>query len=450
VTVTPPPEVDEAPEASELDLELELLIEEARARARARRRRLGSAAAALVVLAGIGVVLAGGGGGADSLDLARDRGRPGGAGARTDARLVAALTLRDLVSAFAFDRRPPGTVYAGTLGGRVYRSRDGGRHWTRTATGGPSWTRVDALATDPVNGERVYAGTGAAVFRTVDGGRSWRAGDRGLLPPPPVIARGQVTATPGHRASEGWVNALAVDPSDGNVIYAGTGGGVRKSTDGGRGWKTVLWHGRYMGISGIAIAPTNPQAVYTAAFVSEPATCGAGSKTPCSQRSRIYKTTDAGKTWRSIVEIANAQGYPTALAVDPREPTTLYAAASSSVLKTTDGGVNWSPITDGLPARRQITALAVDPRRAGTVYVGLYSWSGPVGIFKTTDGGLTWNRLTVEYPVTALAVDPAHPATIFAGVELGRPPAGGGTFAIFKSTDNGRTWVSADAPKGTS
>lgn len=449
MTFTPPPELDEVPEPSELDLELQLLIKEARARA--RRRRLGYAAAALVALAAVGVVLAGGGGGVDSFDLGADRRGPGAAGANADARLAAAaLTLRDSVSAFAFDPRPPGTVYAGTLGGRVYRSRDAGRNWTMTATRGPSWTRVDALATDPLHPERLYAGTGAAVFRTVDGGRSWKAGNRGLLPPPPVIARGQVTATPGHRASEGWVSALAVDPSDGDVIYAGTGGGVRKSTDGGRSWKTVLWRGRYMGISALAIAPTSPQAIYAAAFVSEPAGCGAGSNTPCKRSSRVYRTTDGGKTWRSTAGITNPDGYQTFLAVDPRDPTTLYVAAKNAVLRSTDAGVSWTPITDGLPAKRQITALAVDPRRAGTVYIGLYSWSGPVGIFKTSDGGLTWDRLTAEFPVTALAVDPARPATIFAGVELTRPTARQGTFGILKSEDNGRTWVSTGSPKGTS
>jgi hypothetical protein len=52
------------------------------------------------------------------------------------------------------------------------------------------------------------------------------------------------------------VAALAVDPTDSDVVYAGTGGGVRKSTDGGHGWRTVLWHGRYMFVTALTIAPT--------------------------------------------------------------------------------------------------------------------------------------------------------------------------------------------------
>ncbi len=189
-----------------------------------------------------------------------------------------------IVMAFAFDSRAPGTVYAATLGGGVYKTLDAGHHWRSMAAGSIS-DRVDALAVDPHRPGTLYAGTGVAVYKTVNGGRSWQGFNRGLLPPPPVIAPGQVTATPGHREAEGWVGALAVNPTDSDIVYAGTGGGVRKSTDGGRSWRTVFWRGRFMGISALVIAPSTPEVVYAAAFVSEPANCGIGGTTPAVRES---------------------------------------------------------------------------------------------------------------------------------------------------------------------
>ena len=340
-----------------------------------------------------------------------------------------------LVSAFAFDTRAPDTVYAATIGsragqGRIYKTTDGGHRWHSTTTR-PLSTRVDALAADPRHPATLYAGTGVAVFKTMNGGRSWRGWNRGLLPPPPIIAPGQATGTPGWRRGEGWVNVLAVDPTDSNIVYAGTGGGVRMSTDGGHSWRTVLWHGRYMGISSLVIAPTSPQVVYAAAFVEEPANCGPPGTTPCQQSTLLYKSADGGKTWRTtgLGRASNPDGDPTLLAVDPQQPTTLYEATGRTVLKSTDAGRSW-PITYDLPGK-DVTSLSVDPQRSGTVYAGL--WSG--GIYKTTDGGVTWSQ-AIKLPVTALAVDPTRPATIYAGVAKRK-------YRIIRSTDSGRTWAIA-------
>ena len=232
------------------------------------------------------------------------------------------------------------------------------------------------------------------------------------------------------------MGVLAVDPADSDIVYAGTGGGVKKSTDGGRSWRTVLWRGRYMGVSALLIAPTTPQVVYAAAFVSEPADCGIGGTTRCRQRQLLVKTTNGGKTWQQTgLPASNPEGYPEILALDPRRPTTLYAAAGKAVLTSTDAGSSWQPITDGLPAKRQVTSLVVDPRQRGTVYLGLWSRSTAKGIFKTTNGGRTWNQAGARVPVTALAVDPAHPATIYAGVGDNPQPR------ILRSTNSGQSWA---------
>ena len=335
------------------------------------------------------------------------------------------------VVGFGFDARSQSTVYTAMLDGRVYKTPDAGRSWRSIADLG--WSRIDAFAHDAGRPGTLYAGTGEAVYKTVNGGRSWRGASRGLLPPPPVIAPGQVTATPGHREAEGWVTALVVDPKNSDVVYAGTGGGVRKSIDGGRSWRTVLWRGRFMAVSALVIAPTNPQVVYAAGFHSWPSNCGIPGRIRCRQSSWVQRTANGGRTWQATtLPETNPVGYPTRLALDPRQPTTLYVAAGHAVLTSADAGRSWRSITDGLPEKRQVTSLAVDPRQSGTLYIGL--WNG--GIFKTTDSGRTWSNAIAGFPVTALAVDPTQPSTIYAGVAQR-------DYAVMRSTDSGNTWTIA-------
>ena len=88
-----------------------------------------------------------------------------------------------------------------------------------------------------------------------------------------------------------------------------------------------------MSISALVIDPTDPEVVYAAGFQSGPADCGLPSGTRCYQSSVVYKTTNGGKTWRATgFPVSNRRGYPTVLALDPRRPTILYAAAERAVL----------------------------------------------------------------------------------------------------------------------
>ena len=304
---------------------------------------------------------------------------------------------------------------------------DGGAHWQATATSGRGWVGAnEALTADPRHPGTLYAGTQVAVYKTVDGGRSWRPSHRGLFVP-----------HLGDRI-KGWVIALEVDPADTNIVYAGSDR-VSKSSNGGYSWKTVL--PPHLGqsprdnVSAIAIAPTRPEAIY--AIKSDFA----------NGRTAIYKSTDGGTTWHATTSVPGtyAYGFATALAVDPRDPTTVYAAIGANVLKTTNTGKTWQPIADGLPiaaagrgscrCRGGVTALAVDPRRTGIVYAALSEG----GIYKTTNGGQTWMRAVYQpFAMNAVAVDPARPATIYA--------AGAGAWPeprILRSTDGGHTWATA-------
>jgi hypothetical protein len=136
-----------------------------------------------------------------------------------------------------------------------------------------------------------------------------------------------------------------------------------------------------------------------------------------------------------------------ALAVDPQNPATLYAAApGGGVFKSTDGGANWASASNGIPSR-SVTALAIDPTVPSTLYAAAFGTGTidalvPSGaLFKSVDGGQSWVQLPID-PVTfapapnatppnAIAIDPQTPSTLFVATSGG----------IFKSLDGGQTWT---------
>jgi photosystem II stability/assembly factor-like uncharacterized protein len=443
VTVTTPPcpaEIEENRDLQQRVADLEALIEEARRRARRRRQGYG-AAAVLVIAAGVAAFIGFGGrngGDAGRAALAHDPGSESpAANAVSTAPLGALPGVTYFVSGFAFDRRRPDTVYVAATGatGHVYKTTDGGANWRPTATKGAGWGRVDALTSDPRRPGTLYAGTDVAVYKTVDGGRSWRPWNRGLFPAP-----GEASPSPGSpkyhfgtpgspswNRGEGWVTAVAVDPANSSIVYAGAGG-LRKSTDSGHAWHLVLQprSANHFAVSAIASAPTSPEAVY--AIGSD-----------VNGRTSVYRSTDAGKNWRLTggrgAVFVNGAGWGNALAVDPRRPTTIYAAIGSTLVRSKDAGGSWDPIMRGLPGE-VIATLATDPQRPGTLYAGLHGR----GIYKTSDEGRTWHPVLAGYAIGALAIDPAQPATIYAA---GNATTRKQTFRILRSTDGGQTWASA-------
>jgi photosystem II stability/assembly factor-like uncharacterized protein len=429
VTVTAPPRGPEIEQDRDLErrvAELEALIEEARRRARRRRQRNG--AAALLLAGACAAVLIGFGGhdgGAGTAATARAPGSHGSAAKGESAPLGALPPDAGRPEAVAFDPRGPQIVYVMTQG-HVFKTTDGGAHWQATATRGSGWVGAnEALTADPRHPGTLFAGTQAAVYKTVDGGRSWRPSKRGLF-------------VPHLDRLKGWVIALAVDPANTNIVYAGSDR-VSKSSDGGHSWKTVFpphpMQSPRDSVSALAIAPTRPEAIY--AIKSDFA----------NGRTAIYKSTDAGTSWHATTSVRGtySYGFATALAVDPQHPTTVYAAIGANVLKTTNAGERWQPIAGGLPiaaagrgschCQGGVTALAVDPRRAGTVYAAPTQG----GIFKTTNGGQTWIRV-IEAPLLEMytvAVDPTRPATVYAA---GQSEDTGAT-RILRSTNSGHTWA---------
>lgn len=372
--------------------ELEALFEEARRRARRRRRR-NAAFVVLAVLAALLARYADGGGRTGSLRSADSSAPRGAAGPRDIGHWSVPSGPPSGVAQIAVDPRNSANVYA-VGGGRVFRSRDGGRHWT----GGTQIDlRIDALAIDPQRPSILYAGAGAGMFKSVDAGRSWVASGLGLKPRKPGGVRG-----------EGDIFSLVVDPADGNVVYAVagvTGGHVSKSTDGGRTWRTLPASPAHT--SALALDPSNPRILFAAV---------AGG---------IAMTSDGGASWRTVL---SRPGYFWAVAADPAGTGTVYAVGTAGVLVTADGGSSWR--SAGPAPAPYLLSLAFDPRDPETLYVS--TWKN--GVFRTADGGRTWSALGASFGAP-IAVDPQSPSTIYAGTASG----------VAKTLDGGKTWRPADS-----
>jgi photosystem II stability/assembly factor-like uncharacterized protein len=226
------------------------------------------------------------------------------------------------------------------------------------------------------------------------------------------------------------VLALAADPTNGEVIYAGTGdAGPFKTTDGGRTWVEINEGFTGTGISGLAVDPTAPQTVYGAA-----------------RTSGLFKTIDGGASWSAIDQGIGSEEELFSVAIDPTDPQTLFAGANYTAFKSTDGGENWVEVgTGGLEFAGRILAMVVDPTDPQTVYAGaaVGSQSEFDGVYKSVDGGTTWamanDGIAFRYEALALAMDPSDPATIYAAVGcLNNDDCPDGR--IYKSTDGAGSW----------
>ncbi len=240
-------------------------------------------------------------------------------------------------------------------------------------------------------------------------------------------------------------------PDDPYTYYLGTaGGGLLKSTDGGKTWMNIsdgYFHSS--GVGAIAVAPSDPNVIY----VGMGETNIRGNITP---GDGVYKSTDAGKTWTNID--LDSTHFISKIIVDPRDPNRVYVAAlghvfndnpDRGVYRSEDGGKTWQKILYHDEKSGAID-LAMDPNNPRILYAAIWqayrapwglSSGGPgSGIYKSTDGGDTWKELSKNPGLPkgilgkiGLAVSHGN-STVWAMVEAKH----GG---LFRSDNGGKTWT---------
>lgn len=277
----------------------------------------------------------------------------------------------------AIDPAVPEIVYAGTSFGGVFKSTNGGINWSATNSGLTDLV-TKALAIDPVTPSVIYLGTSnRGVFKSTNSGATWRG-----------INTGQNGAN---------VNVLRIDPATNTTVYAGTDQGVFKTTNSGATW-TGINSGFNQGlvINTLVIDPLTTSTVY--------AGLGFGG---------VFKSTNGGANWSSTgLTNTNIK----TLAIDPSNPSILYAGTDAGVLKSTDGGMNWNAAIAGL-ANRMVGVLAIPAASQSTIYAGTAN-----GVFKSTDAGGVWSAANLGLygaVVNALAIDPLDPMVIYSGAAAG-------------------------------
>lgn len=288
------------------------------------------------------------------------------------------------VTALAADPQVHGTLYAGTDGGAVWKSLDGGLHWF-SASEGLASSGITALAVAPGGSGRVWAGTPGGLYQTEDGGASWQ----------------RVWSVPGRpdRSPDHWILSLAADPTNPGVAWAGTWSGVVLQTlSAGAGWgKIHLLRGS---VNDIEVDPLDPKVAYVATGQA------------------IFKSPDGGMTWMQI-----QNGGAVALEVDPSDPRILYSDDFLWISKSTDGGATWIQLTG---FEGNVYGLFLDPTNPSVLLAGTLGH-----LMRSEDAGATWEK------VEGL---PYLSAFTFAADSSGRLWLGVDSRGVFRSLDGGTTW----------
>jgi photosystem II stability/assembly factor-like uncharacterized protein len=249
----------------------------------------------------------------------------------------------------------------------------------------------------------------------------------------------------------GRVTAVTGVASQPRVFYfGGTGGGAWKTTDGGISWQSVSDGQLGTGsVGAIAVAESDPNVI----FLGMGEACLRGN---ISHGDGVYKSTDAGKTWKNVG--LRDTRHIGRVRLHPSNPDLAYVAAvghafgpnlERGVFRTKDGGKTWEKVLF-VDEKTGAIDLALDPTNPRILYAALYQvvrlpWGfesgGPgSGLYKSTDGGDTWTKITGEglpkkgvWGRIGLAVSPANPSRVWAMIEA----EDGG---LFRSDDAGKTW----------
>jgi photosystem II stability/assembly factor-like uncharacterized protein len=327
------------------------------------------------------------------------------------------------------DPRNRNIWYVASASSGLWKTINRGTTWTPIFDQGGSYS-LGVVAVDPNNSNVVWLGTGEnqslrsvsfgdGVYKSTDAGRTW--------------------TRVGLENSE-HIGQILIDPRDSNIVYVAAQGplwasggdrGLYKTIDGGETWDKVLEISDDTGVSDIVFDPRNPDILIASAYQRRRhvgVLIGGGPE------AGIFKTTDAGETWKKITAgLPEGHKGRIALAVSPQDPDIVYAWMNSqpendmAFYRSADGGENWV---------RTATARIQDPQFYGEIYADPHQFEKVyimnTRVLVTEDGGQTFQSLNWNTHVDhhALTFDPTDPKHLLLGNDGG----------VYETHDGGETW----------
>lgn len=321
----------------------------------------------------------------------------------------------------------PLTYYFGAVAGGVWKTTDGGVSWFPIFDREPN-SSVGAIAVAPSNHNIIYVGTGEQCLRN-----DITFGD-GVYK---STDAGRTWTNIGLKDSQ-HIATIIISPTDPNNVYVAAVGhafgpnkerGIFHTTDGGHTWQNILYVDDKTGATDLQADPKNPQIMFAAMYQVRRTAYAMMSGGP---GSGLYKSTDAGAHWRKL----EGHGLPggilgrIGIAISGANSNRVYAiieAKENAIYSSDDGGENWKMVND--------EPLWVRPWYQNHIFVDpknqdiLYSLD--VGLFRSTDGGKTFKQLPLNHTDNhQLWIDPTNPGRMIEADD------GGVTISV----DNGATW----------
>jgi photosystem II stability/assembly factor-like uncharacterized protein len=301
------------------------------------------------------------------------------------------------VRALAQDPRDSQRIYLGTADGILYRSDDGGLQWHRLVPGFPlRGCILDEVVVDArgvvLVGYWDVRGSGGGVARSTDGGRTF------------VVQKGIKGES---------VRSLALSPSDRQIVAAGTIAGVFLSRDSGQTWMRITpkGHPDLRNIESLTFDPNDSQIIYAGTW------------------HLVWKTLDGGATWAPAHGGMIDDSDVMTLTIDRRHPQNVYATACTGIYHSTDGATQWTKL-NGIPFSSRRTRAFAQGEDAKLLLAGTTE-----GLWISQDSGDSWYRMTSKELVVNAVIE-QRGGTIILGTE------GAG---VLRSSDRGRTWVASNS-----
>ncbi|HEX2645547.1 MAG TPA: glycosyl hydrolase [Thermoanaerobaculia bacterium] len=346
-----------------------------------------------------------------------------------EARAIGPAVMSGRIAAIDAVAEDPVTIYAGSAGGGLWKSRDAGVTWKAVFDAyNPS---IGAVTVDRKNPKTVWVGTGESwtrnsvsvgdgVYKSTDAGETWQAVG---LADSERIARIRVHPQNGDTV---WVCAT------GHLWNSNEERGVFKTTDGGKTWKKVLYVDADTGCSDIDVDPQDPTILYAGMwqFRRTPYSFNSGGK-----GSGLYMSNDGGENWRLIRNgLPEGEKGRIAVAVAPSRPSVVYAlveSESTALYRSDDVGKSWARVNGSSNVQVRpfyFAQIVVDPTDFNRVYKpGLSLTSSVDGGKSFSDGGF---GASVHSDHHALWVNPRNPHHLLLGTDGG----------VYVSYDRGNKW----------